>query len=914
MTTTTLPQLPDVTPRPDLGPPRRWHAVSLAETIAAEGTDAISGLSGAEASSRLARHGQNALSEGTPRSLVSTFLHQFRSPLIYLLLVAAAVAFALGHTRDAVVVFVVLLLNATIGSFHESRAERALEALRSLSSQRARVVRDGRDAIIDARMVVPGDVVLLESGDAVAADARLAEVATLRIAEAALTGESLPVEKDLRVLGEDTPLADRTNMVYAGTHVTGGRARAVVIATGATTEIGRIAALAQRAAKPKTPLELRVARFGRYIVVAAAVLFGLVISVGYVRGVSLDQMLMVGIGQVVSMVPEGLPVAMTIALAVGVQRMASRRAVIRQLSAVETLGSTTIICSDKTGTLTRNEMTVTSLLVPPDRLLSVSGAGWEPTGTFTDGESRIDPLADPDVRLLLEAGALCNDSQLREPDAEDARWRPIGDPTEVALLSLAMKGGLAPLELRRRSPRAGELPFDAAARLMATQHDTPAGKRVIIKGAPEAVLDLCGPPPAGTGHEALRRAADKMAGDALRVLAVAIVESGTVDPEAGFGAFRGHARFVGLLGQIDPPRAEVQASVARCRDAGIRPVMVTGDHKVTGWAVARTLGIARPGDVAIDGRELERMSDVELADRIDTISVFARVHPEQKLRIVDAYQRRGEVVAMTGDGVNDAPALVKADVGVAMGASGTEVAKESAKIIIGDDNFATIVAAVEEGRVVYRNLKKLILYLFATSMAEVVVLIAALSLGYPPPLAAVQILWINLVTDGVMSITLIMEQAEGDEMQQRPVPRSEPILTPTLLTRAGLMVPAMAASTLGWFIYRIEAGISFAQVQTETFTVLAVCQWFNVLNCRSAIRSAIHSSLRANRWLLAGLIAANVLQAAVVFIEPFGAVFHTVPFSIVEVVAIGAVASLVLWVEELRKLFARRRLAAQAYA
>ncbi|MBC7171824.1 MAG: HAD-IC family P-type ATPase, partial [Polyangiaceae bacterium] len=469
-------------------------------------------------------------------------------------------------------------------------------------------------------------------------------------------------------------------------------------------------------------------------------------------------------------------------------------------------------------------------------------------------------------------------------------------------------------ELRERYPRHAELPFDPDAKMMATQHESPEGKRVFIKGAPEEILEICGAarrngadePLSPEERQAMRAAAQDMGAQALRVLGVAVVDDADIDSRAGFAAFRGRATFLGLVGQIDPPRPEVKEAVARCREAGIRPVMVTGDHKATGQAVARALGIARDGDAAVDGRQLEQMSDAELSERIEDISVFARVHPAQKLRIVDAYQKRHDVVAMTGDGVNDAPALVKADVGVAMGVTGTEVAKEAAKIVIGDDNFATIVAAIEEGRIVYRNLKKLVLYLFATSMAEVTVLLTALVLGYPPPLVAVQILWINLVTDGALSVTLIMEPAEGDEMRQGPVPRAERILTRTLLTRAAFMVPAMAASTLGWFIYRLGVGVPFREVQTEAFTLLAVCQWFNVLNCRSERRSAFSMSLLQNPWLMGGLITGMLLQVAVVYFRPLGNVFHTVPVSLEEAVAIGAVASLVLWVEELRKLIVRR--------
>ena len=495
------------------------------------------------------------------------------------------------------------------------------------------------------------------------------------------------------------------------------------------------------------------------------------------------------------------------------------------------------------------------------------------------------------------------------------RWKPIGDPTEVALIVLAIKGGIIPSDLRARWPRRAEIPFDPAAKLMATQHYGETGSRVILKGAPEVLLGMCrdmgrNGADAGLGDDgrhAIRDVAEGMAGRALRVLAIGAVEDAEIDGRAGFLSFEGRVTLLGLVGQIDPPRSEVRDAVDRCRAAGIRPVMVTGDHKATGQAIARTLGIAREGDAAIDGRELEQMSDAELAERIESISVFARVHPAQKLRIIDAYQKRHEVVAMTGDGVNDAPALVKADVGVAMGVTGTEVAKESAKIVIGDDNFATIVAAVEEGRVVYRNIKKVVLYLFSTSMAAVLVLLTALLLGYPPPLAAVQIIWINLVTEGAVTVTLIMEPAEGDEMSQRPISSTEPLISRMVLSRMLFMTPAIAVSTLGWFIYRLSSGVPFPEAQTETFTVLAVCQWFNVLNCRSERRSAVTLSILRNPWLIGGLLIGNLLQAAVVFLPSLGRVFHTVPFGLSEVLAIGAVASLVLWVEEGRKLIVRRR-------
>ena len=882
--------------------PPHWHSLDGRAVSDAVVVKPESGLATAEVSRRLTERGPNALPEPATRSLLAVFATQFKSPLIYLLLLAAGIAFSLSHVTDGVVIAVVVVLNAVIGAFQEGRAERSLAALRRLASHPARVIRDGQGLVIEARDVVYGDILLMEAGDAVAADARLLEGASLQVAEAALTGESLPVNKDPAVVPADTSLADRTNMLFAGTYIAAGRARAVVVATGIDTEIGHIASLASGAVEQKTPLERRIAEFGRYVMIASAILFVIVIGVGRLRGLPFADVVMIAISQVVGMIPEGLPVSMTIALAVGVQRMARRNAVVRRLSAVETLGSTTVICSDKTGTLTRNEMTVTSILVVDGREITVTGAGYEPKGEFLLGDQPLDPLADPPLRALLEAIILCNDGLLKSPTETETRFQPVGDPTEVALLTAAIKGGLIPDVVRKELPRRAEIPFDATVQMMATEHASRSGNRVVIKGAPEVVLDLCA---ADAAVDAARAAADAMASRALRVLAVAIVDDGQVEGARGFAVFRGRARLLGLIGQIDPPRPEVKVAVAQCRAAGIRPVMVTGDHKRTGLAIARALGMADDDEAGIDGRELERLSDAELAARIHGISVFARVHPAQKLRIIDAYQRSGETVAMTGDGVNDAPALVKADVGVAMGITGTEVAKESAKIVIADDNFATIVAAVEEGRIVYRNIKKAVLLLFSTSASEVLILLLAMLLGYPPPFAAVQILWNNLVTEGLITVNLIMEPAEGDEMAAKPIPRDEPLLSRTLLLRMAVMVPAITIVTLGWFIWRTRAGVAPGQVQTETFTLLAICEWFNVLNCRSERASGLGLGLWKNPWLVGGLVVGNLLQVAVVFWSPLGRIFHTSPIGWREVLLLGALGSVVLWVEEARKALAR---------
>jgi Ca2+-transporting ATPase len=895
---------------PSLASSAPWHALPASQVLAALQTHAANGLEQADAQRRLAQHGPNALPEPPPRPLWRTFARQFKSPLIYILFVAALLAVALGHHGDALVILAVVMANALIGSFQEGRAERSMAALRQLSTVQVRVMRAGEEMVLPARDLVPGDIVLLAAGDAIAADARLLDQARMEVAEAALTGESLPVAKSLAPLPDATGLADRCNMVYSGTHVTAGRARAVVVATGTHTEVGAIAGLTERAEEPKTPLEQRLEQFGRALVMAALALFVVVVLLGLWRQLPLAEVLMVAISQMVSMVPEGLPVAMTIALAIGMQRMAGRGAIVRRLSAVETLGSTTVICSDKTGTLTRNEMTVVSVWLPDGRELSVEGVGYRPDGAFMcDGQLLPKGQADAALHALLQAAVLCNDSELLPPDADIDAWHVLGDPTEAALLVLARKAGVDPARLRQQAPRRGELPFDAQTQLMATGHGAEAAsRRVLIKGAPEAVLRLCRAGDAAVSRAALDLA-EAMAAKALRVLAFATVDGDELVPAAGFEALTGRARLLGLVGQIDPPRLEVRAAVKACRGAGIRPVMVTGDHKLTGLAIARELGIARDGDRAVDGTELERMDDAELSEALPHVAVFARVQPAQKLRIVEALQARGEVVAMTGDGVNDAPALARADVGVAMGITGTEVAKSAAKIVVTDDNFATIVGAVEQGRVVYGNLKKLILYLFATSIDEVVVLMLALLGGFPLPLLAVQILWINIVTEGTLTVNLVMDPPSGDEMRRSPVPRNDRLLDGTMLLRVLLMAFTAVLVTFGWYAWRIAQGVALEQVRTETFTLLAMCQWFNVLNCQSGTQSALRLGVLANRWLLGGLILSVLLQCLVVYAPAMNALFHTVPLPGHVLGPLLLLAGGVLWVEELRKLAARRRAA-----
>jgi Ca2+-transporting ATPase len=956
---------------------QHWHAFEGNEVCKRLGVDAATGLSEAQAKERLAQFGANELAEkrGTPAWLL--FLRQFKSPLIYVLLAAAAVSLFVGEFKDAGVIFGVLLVNAVVGLIQEGRAERSMAALKKLAAPRSRVRRGEKVITVPSRELVPGDVLILASGDRVAADARLIETAGLIALEGALTGESTGVTKRTEPLAEDTGLADRKNMVFAGTTIAAGRGEAVVVATGMRSELGKIAAMVQESGETLSPLQRRLQVLGRITIGAVVGTMGAVFGLGLWRGLEVREMVMVAISQAVSAIPEGLPVAVTVALAVGMQRMARRQAIIRKLAAVETLGSATVICTDKTGTLTRNEMSVTRIVLA-DAQFEVTGIGYEPTGEFqssevggrTSGENSRRSTSNvqrseaecsepktqnrkpntptlqhsdtPPLHRLLECGALCNDAHLLEPSASES-WRIEGDPTEGALVVAAAKAGLDLKKLRHEQPREWEIPFDPIYRLMATAHrheHIAEGLRVCVKGAPEAVLNLCRAVRLGENESPLddamklkiAEAQRAMASDGLRVLGFAEAALRAEELGETFECLRGKLTFLGLMGQMDPPRAEVKDAVALCRSAGIRTVMVTGDHLLTGMAIARQLGIADENSTAIDGATLNRMSDAELDAAIDKVAVFGRVAPEHKLRIVESFQRKGQVVAMTGDGVNDAPALTKADIGVAMGVTGTDVAKEASAMVITDDNFATIVHAVEEGRVIFSNIRKVVYYLFSTSAAEIVALTTALVCGMALPLRAVQILWVNLVTSGALTVNLVMERAEGDEMKRPPVKRSASILTRATFARAVWLVPVMGLGTISLYAWSLASGMNLemdlfkaefwerlatpretieasvhARAQTTAFTVLCVFQWFNGLNARSHTRSIFQIGLFTNKFVLAGLGAAVALQVLVVHAPFMQRLFHTVPLSLSDWMLVVGVASSVLWADELRKFWVRRK-------
>jgi magnesium-transporting ATPase (P-type) len=931
-------------------PTRPWHCLTREETAAALATDPTRGLSSGEVAARLQRHGYNELTEkpGTPAWVL--FLHQFKSPLIYVLLVAAVVAALLGEFKDAGVIFGVLMVNAIIGFIQEGRAERSMAALKKLSAPKSHVRRDGKLMSIPSRELVPGDVLMLSAGDRIAADARLMEAVALIVLEGALTGESTGVTKRLDPLPQDTPLADRKNMVFAGTVIAAGRGEALVVSTGMDSELGRIAQMVQEAEEPLTPLQVRLKGFSKLIIMVVLSVMALVFALGLLRGLPLRDIFMVALSQAVSAIPEGLPVAVTVALAVGMQRMAKRRAIIRKLAAVETLGSATVICSDKTGTLTRNEMSVTRVVLP-DHTVTVTGIGYEPRGVFLrDGDREVKVSADTDLHRILQVGALCNDAALMEPSGAEG-WCVEGDPTEGALVVAAAKAGLDVEAMRREQRRVWEIPFDPMYRMMATGYGTIATAHrepglanrvwVCVKGAPEEVMKLCRTmrsggrekPFAESDRQRFVEAQKQLAGDGLRVLAFAEGEVATDQLAEHYEFLDGRMTFLGLMGQIDPPRDEVRDAVGLCKQAGVRTVMVTGDHLLTGKSIARDLGIAGADSIAMEGAELHKLSEAALDQRLERVAVFGRVAPEHKLRIVDGFQRQGHVVAMTGDGVNDAPALTKADIGVAMGITGTEVAKEASAMVITDDNFATIVSAIEQGRIIFNNIRKAVYYLFSTSAAEILALMSALIAGLPLPLRAVQILWVNLVTDGALTVNLVMEKAEGDEMGRAPLRRNAPLVPRRMLQRMFLLVPVMAFGTIGLFAWELAVGIGmsginffkpsfwlalaqaardgideavYAKAQTMTFTVLCAYQWFNGLNARSYSRSIFQLGLFSNPFVLGGLAVAVTLQVLATHTAAMQTLFYTVALTPGEWALVVAVASSVLWADELRKLRLRR--------
>ncbi|RAI01489.1 carbonate dehydratase [Acuticoccus sediminis] len=887
---------------------RPWHAVPVEEALQALATG-DDGLDGQEASRRLAGHGRNRLPVAKPRGAFRRFLAQFDNLLIYVLLASAAITLALGHGTDAAVIAAVVLLNAAIGFVQEGRAERALSAIRGMLAPHASVMRGGHRLTVEAETLVPGDLVLLDPGDRVPADLRFLRTRNLRIEEAALTGESIPVDKSPAPVGPEAPLGDRSSVAFSGTLVAAGRGAGVVVATGADTEIGRISALVGAVETLRTPLLRQMDGFARRLTFVVLGLSAAIFAFAVLaRGYAAEDAFLVVVGIAVAAIPEGLPAVMTIALAIGVRRMAARNAIVRRLPAVETLGSVAIICTDKTGTLTRNEMTVAAA-VTSAATFAVSGEGYDPSGAVQHGEEEIDPAKHPVLGELARAALLCNDAALRR---SDAGWVVDGDPMEGALVAFANKVGFDTQTLRPQLPRSDEIPFDAQHRFMATlHHDHAVGAFLCLKGAPEQVLAMSGRQRGPAGDEPLdpvawRERVEALAALGQRVLAVATKPMPPETRELAFADAESGLTLLGLLGLIDPPREEAVAAVRDCQAAGIRVKMITGDHAATAVAIARQLGIENPHAVAT-GAELDGLDDAALRRAARDTDVFARTAPEHKLRLVEALQADGAVLAMTGDGVNDAPALKRADIGVAMGRKGTEAAKEAAEMVLADDNFASIVAAVREGRTVYDNLKKVIAWTLPTNGGEALTIIGAILIGLTLPITAVQILWINMVTAVALGLTLAFEPSEPGAMHRPPRATDEPLLSGFVIWRIIFVSILFVIGTFGMFFWAESRGLSLEEARTLVVNTIVVMEIFYLFSVRFQHGPSLTwSGVLGTPAVLIGVGLVILLQLAFTYAPPLQALFDTRPVGLSDGVAVVGAGVILLAVLEFEKLIRRR--------
>jgi len=890
---------------PDQQAPKPWHALAGEEAVSRLTTDIETGLDEAEATRRRGQCGENRLTPQKGRGPVVRFLLQFHQPLVYILLAATVVTLALQEWVDAGVIFAVVLLNAIVGFIQESKALNAIDALsKSLVSENT-VLRNGRRVTVASADLVPGDVVLLQSGDKVPADLRIVRCRDLQVDESALTGESVPSQKDPAKLAANQALADRANMAYSSTLVTYGTGVGIVSETGDRTEIGRISRMIAGTQMLETPLTRRIAQFSQYLLYAILALAAAALVLGAVQGRPLIDSFMASVALAVAAIPEGLPAAVTIMLAIGVARMARRRAIIRRLPAVETLGSTTMVCSDKTGTLTRNQMTVQAIETV-DGAFEVSGAGYAPEGEIRPAGSA--GLDSPALAATLECGVLCNNAAI---GLKEELWRVDGDPTEGALLCAAAKSGLERDAMTRAMPRRDELPFESAHQYMATLHEHEDGGRVAyLKGAVEALLPRCRSALSASGDlvpvdaQALEAKAADMASRGLRVLAFARLGEHAAETLSHDSVSDG-LTFLGLQGMIDPPRPEAVDAVAACRTAGIGVKMITGDHALTAATIARRLGLIQAStedaEAVVTGRELDGMSDVQLAEAAARASVFARVTPDNKYRLVEALQGQGHVVAMTGDGVNDAPALKRADIGVAMALGGTEVAREAADMMLTDDNFATIKAAIEEGRGIFDNLKKFIVWTLPTNGGEGLVILLAIMLGIALPILPVQILWINMTTAILLGLMLAFEPKERDIMVRSPHSPKAALIDGALILRIVLVSLLLCAGAFGLYEWELAAGASEAQARTVAVAVFVVGEAFYLLNCRSLTRSVFAVGLGTNPWIWAGIGAMAALQLAFTYLPVMNIWFDSAPIGVdawLRVVAWGLVIFTAVGIEK----------------
>jgi magnesium-transporting ATPase (P-type) len=893
----------------EYGPPangaQRWWQLSAAQAMEVLASrDA--GLSDEEAQERLRRYGPNELPEERGTSLAGVVLRQFTSPLIYILIVAAVAAALLGEFIDSAIIAAVLLFNALIGTFQEYRAERSMEALRKVASARAHTMRNGREHDLDARELVPGDIVIVEAGAKVPADCRILYAAALEADESLLTGESTTVEKHAEVIEAAEPGAgERANMLVMGSIVTRGRGRGLVVATGAATLLGQIAGSVRETGKAEAPILARMKRFAQYIALIVLVSSAVSFSLGLALGYDPDDLFLTLVALMVASIPEGLPIVMTVTLAIGVSRMARRNVIIRRLPAVETLGSTTVIGSDKTGTLTQNRMTV-GRISAGGRDYRVSGGGYSLEGEIALDGQPASIEDDEALRLILLAGVLNNEAYIEEAEGnEDDEFEVQGDPTEIALLVAAAKAGIWKEPASEEYPRWAEVPFNPEERYAATFTHHGDKELTFVKGAPEEVLAMCD---RALGEEGLDRervleVAQEMAGDGLRVLGFAFREEERRERPAGhIPDHRGGLTFLGLQAMIDPPRDEVKRAIQGCQEAGIRVLMITGDHAVTGLAIARELGIANEDDTAITGADLDGMDDEQLSEVVTKVPVYARVSPQHKLRVVLALQDRDEVVAVTGDGVNDGPALKAANIGVAMGRSGTDVAKEASDMVITDDNFVSIFAAVEEGRIVFDNVRKVTFFLIATGAAVILAVLASIVFDFDLPFLPAQLLWLNLVTNGVQDVFLAFEPGEKDVLKRKPRPHNEGIISPLLWERTAISGVVMAIGTVLLFLHEIDSGASLEEARTVALTTMVLFQVFHIGNSRSEHRSAFARSPLLNPLLLMGTAIALLVHAGSLHWGPTQNILRVEPLSLETWLTMALVASSIVVVNEVHKL------------
>jgi Ca2+-transporting ATPase len=849
------------------------------------------GITAGEAAGRLQQNGHNVLHKKKKVSPIVLFLYQFRDFMVLVLLGATLLSGVLGEYTDALVIMGIVIVNAVLGFVQEYRAEQSLDALRDLTAPMARTLRDGVRHEIPAEELVPGDLVTIEAGDRIPADIRLGEVRHLSVNEAPLTGESEPVNKQSQSIEENgTSLGDRINMVFMGTLAVGGRASGVVVSTGMQTEMGRVAHLIQEAEEEDTPLQKRLEQMGRLLVAGCLLVCGLVVLLGVSQGLPLYKMFMAGVSLAVAAIPEGLPAVVTIALAVGVQRMVRKNAIVRRLPAVETLGCATVICSDKTGTLTQNKMNVREIWAG-GRQFKVEGEGYNPQGRFLAGEHTVRPEKDSGLLLALTAAILCNNAELQRGNVEikpmwrgrQSEWDVHGDPTEGALLVAGARAGLWRDDLERRMSREGELPFDGVRKRMSVLYNGDKGRMLYVKGAPEMIISHCRKifydgKVVDFSHrlrEEVLQQNENMAAMALRNLAVAYrpVQGASVSDEN----MEKDLIFVGLFGMMDPPRPEVLPAIKKCHTAGIKTIMITGDHKTTAVAIARMLRLLPPNGNVMTGAELDETNDTQLERLVDRTYVYARVTPEHKLRIVRALKRSGHVVAMTGDGVNDAPAVKEADIGIAMGETGTDVTREAAALILADDNFTTIVSAVEEGRSIYDNIRKFIRFLLACNTGEILTMLVAMLVGLPMPLRAIQILWINLVTDGLPAMALGVDPTEKGVMNRKPRPPQEGIFARGLWQKVIGRGTLIGFTTVLVFAWALEQGMELDYARTMAFTTLIVTQLFYVFDCRSEQTPIWRLGIFSNIWLVGSVFISFSLLLVVIYHPTLSSIFSTLP-------------------------------------